>query len=112
MHIDEQLKCAKTERTDWSKELKNDSTPYLQNVLKKTFGILNILQASPDKVYRKDDIVYLSLLVNGNSPFKMLFKYKTDNDSVTLIDVDNLCPLYQRVNCYKEYKNEAARLHK
>ncbi len=104
LDIEQQLQCAQTDNFDWVKEFKKDSTSYPRNVFEYSVKYMMKTRSFTNIIMVADSTLEIEIAMNDTKPFKVLFQFIQIGDSAALISVENLCPLFKKINCYKKYE--------
>lgn len=101
--LEQQLTCATTKENDWVAEFKKDSAQYPENIVRYAFQNMLNFDIQVMDMNLSDSILTAKALVSDRTKIIVYFRFVKRGDVLSLINLEGLCPLFKRMNCYREY---------
>jgi len=99
-NLEPQLECASDKNMNWMQHFKKDSLSYAKNIISYTFNSLLKLDVRLIRMESTKKTMRCDLLVKDKNQFKVIIVFVKKGDKYLLYNIENLCPLYERLKCH------------
>ena len=108
-NLEKQFTHATTAETGWLNAFKNDSAGYPQNIITYSFRNMPKFGLVMEKMTVSADTLTCILRVRDKEPFNVAAKFVKQGNIYLLDNLENIPPLYKRLNGYHLYLRTGAK---